>query len=393
MDRESLVLRAQAAGIRRARLLTRPELIDELLRLDPVIDEAQLKKSRGFFGRARDLLSRVVERGLHLPDAAERLRSALGPPLPQVPRPEPQAIPTVTLAEIYAAQGHKDRAIQTLERVLENEPDHARARALLEKLQAKDYVPPPRPLPPEPEVEEPPVEEPPAATEREVEPEVTSRVDEIGAEIGAHLGARSDEGASVPASQPAEPESGTRTPASPAAPPETPRVEASPSDTAHELEEPPTLRRYEQRAEPADVSSEAECIAIPIEGERGASYVWWRLSEEKRKELSARSFVVRAAIFVPTWDGPEHHTRDVACDPAAGELVLRGLPERAVVRVAIGWVEHDTFTPVAHSPAIETSPGRGLVRWTLEGAVPVVPDDPLGASILRVSERAARVTS
>ncbi|MBX3228793.1 MAG: tetratricopeptide repeat protein [Labilithrix sp.] len=153
LDRESLVLRAQAAGIRRARVLTRPELVDELLRLDVRIDEAQLKRSRGFFGLARDLLSRVVERGLHLPDAAERFRAALVDPVREVPRPEAQAIPTVTLAEIYAAQGHKDRAIDTLRRVLAEEPDHLAARALLEKLEAKDYVPPTEPLPPEPEVE------------------------------------------------------------------------------------------------------------------------------------------------------------------------------------------------------------------------------------------------
>src|SRR5262245_40016071 len=128
MDREGLVLRAHAAGIKRARLLTRPELVDELLRRDPVVDVAQLKRTRGFFGLARDLLSRVVERGLHLPDAADRLRAALGTPLPQVPRPEPQAVPTVTLAEIYAAQGHKQRAIDTLQRVLDTEPDHGAAR-------------------------------------------------------------------------------------------------------------------------------------------------------------------------------------------------------------------------------------------------------------------------
>src|SRR3954449_61523 len=78
LDRESLVIRAQAAGIRRARILTRPELIDELLRLDPETDEAQLRRSRGFFGRARDLVARVVERGLHLPDAAERIRTLTG---------------------------------------------------------------------------------------------------------------------------------------------------------------------------------------------------------------------------------------------------------------------------------------------------------------------------
>src|SRR6185295_2130682 len=93
VDRESLVVRAQAAGIRRARILTRPELIDELLRLDPTTDEAQLKRSRGFFGRARDLVARVVERGLHLPDAADRIRTLAGgldAPY-SVPRVEPQA--------------------------------------------------------------------------------------------------------------------------------------------------------------------------------------------------------------------------------------------------------------------------------------------------------------
>src|SRR5215212_232525 len=99
LDRESLVVRAQAAGIRRARILTRPELVDELLRLDPNTDESQLRKSRGFFGRARDLVARVVERGLHLPDAADRIRTIGGLTL-TVPRTEPQAMPTVTLAEI-----------------------------------------------------------------------------------------------------------------------------------------------------------------------------------------------------------------------------------------------------------------------------------------------------
>jgi hypothetical protein len=153
LDRESLVLKAQAAGIRRARVLTRPELVDELLRLDPAMDPTQLKKTRGFFGKARDLLSKVVERGLHLPDAADRLRAALGNPLPQVPRPEPQAVPTVTLAEIYAAQGHKQRAIDTLERVLEREPDHGAARGLLDRLRDSDYVSPQPRLPPEPDVE------------------------------------------------------------------------------------------------------------------------------------------------------------------------------------------------------------------------------------------------
>lgn len=154
LDRESLVQRAGEAGIKRARILTRPELIDELLRLDPNADEASLKKSRGFFGRARDLVARVVERGLHLPDAADAIRT-IGTLPPSVPRTDPQAVPTVTLAEIYAAQGHAKRAIETLQRVLEREPEHAAAKALLAKLTDADYVAPPPPLPPEPEIEKP----------------------------------------------------------------------------------------------------------------------------------------------------------------------------------------------------------------------------------------------
>lgn len=306
MDRESLVARAQAAGIRRARILTRPELVDELLRLDPTIDEAALRRSRGFFGRARDLLTRVVERGLHLPDAADRLRSALTNPLPDVPRPEPQAVPTVTLAEIYAAQGHRQRAIETLERVLEREPDHGAARALLDRLKDAAYVAPTPPLPPEKEVEE----------------QFPSP--------GAGLAAEEEEAVTT-------------------------------------------------------VSRAPECVAIPASGRR--AYVWWRVDEASLRG----PFVIRLLVLVPTWDGPREEIRDLALDRAAGEAVVSDLPELAVVRVAVGFKHGDDFVPLAHSPALETRGRDGeLVRWTIEGAVPVVLDDPRAAAIARALDGARR---
>jgi hypothetical protein len=340
LDRESLVMRAQAAGIRRARVLTRPELIDELLRLAPVTDHAHLKKSRGFFGIARDLLSRVVERGLHLPDAADRLRAALGSPFPQVPRPEPQAVPTVTLAEIYAAQGHKLRAVETLWRVLEAEPDHGAARALLEKLEAVSYVAPPAPLPPEHEVP--------------------------GNEIGARLGATPSSGVG-----------------------EAPSVDAAPLE-APPLEVPPASPAPEGAAVQPAPAIRTECVAIPLEG--NASYVWWRLAPDAQRIAEESSFFVRAVILVPTWDGPQRHTRDVACDPAIGELVLRDLPEGAIARIAIGVMGADELVPLAHSPALETSPSSGLVRWTPDGAFPIALEDPWAASIARAAEGAARAS-
>jgi hypothetical protein len=141
-DRDALIRRAEEAGVARPSILTRPELVDELLlRGTPGVDDGErradpaLKRLRGFFGIARDLLASVVDRGLHLPDAAERIRALRVPAQePASTKRPPAVLPTVTLAEIYAAQGHRERAIETLERVLEREPDHAAAEALLGQL-------------------------------------------------------------------------------------------------------------------------------------------------------------------------------------------------------------------------------------------------------------------
>jgi hypothetical protein len=148
LDRDALIALAGKAGVTRARILTRPELVDELL-LRSAGDDATRRRARGLFGVARDLIARVVERGLHLPDAADRIRT-IDIPAPSR-RSAPAALPTVTLAEIYAAQGHKERAVETLESVLLREPDHAAARSLLTQLRDGSFpVPQPR-LPPEPD--------------------------------------------------------------------------------------------------------------------------------------------------------------------------------------------------------------------------------------------------
>jgi hypothetical protein len=155
LDRDTLIARAEASGVVRARILTRPELIDELLQR---AGAPELARARGFFGRARDLLARVIERGLHLPDAAERVRRSSPPP----PVRPGAVLPTVTLAEIYAAQGHRERAIETLKDVLSREPDHLAARKLVDKLEDAAYTGPPPALPPEEEA--PPAPAPPLAS-------------------------------------------------------------------------------------------------------------------------------------------------------------------------------------------------------------------------------------
>ena len=327
LDREDLVARAEAAGVTRARILTRPELVDELL-LRSTSDVAARSRARGFFGMARDLLASVVERGLHLPDAAERIRT-LGGPLPSH-RPAPAALPTVTLAEIYAAQGHRDRAIETLEGVLAREPEHAAERTLLVQLEDASFpVPEPR-LPPEDE-------EPPSIAFAGAGPESEEELEDEDFE------------------------------------------EEAPAEPMHMLDDAPLPPRY-------DVD---ECVAIPVDPH--VVYVYWEVRGATLAAAgSGDDLTLRVVVVVPTWDGPRTTTRDFGVDGAIGEYFVRDLPDGALVRVAIGTWQGETFVPIAHSPALDTPPGGpsplvadALVRWTPRGAVPVRRTDADAASIDR----------
>jgi hypothetical protein len=350
LSRDALIERAEAAGVTRARILTRPELVDELL-LRSTSDDAARARARGLFGLARDLVARVVERGLHLPDAAERIRS-LGSQEP-AQHGAPAALPTVTLAEIYAAQGHRDRAVQTLRGVLSREPDHAAARALLTQLEDATYpVPPPR-LPPE-------------------------------SEDASLLGSSSTEnhvGPGVPSSRDeAERVDGPRARSG---------GEASPSEPAHVLDDAPLPPRY-------DVD---ECVAIPVDPR--TLYVYWEVRQRTLDYLRSTrpdgTISLRLVIVVPTWDGPQTGVRDHDVGIALGDHFAESLSPGSVVRVAIGWKHGAAFVPIAHSPALETPPGGPsplvadvLVRWTPEGLAPVRPEDRDAAGIDRALGRVRR---
>jgi hypothetical protein len=338
LDREALIARAEAVGVARARILTRPELVDELI-LRSTADQADKERSRGLFGRARDL-----------PDAAERIRSmSMGSV--QATRPSaPAALPTLTLAEIYAAQGHRERAVETLERVLAREPDHAPARALVGQLRDRTYpVPPPR-LPPEEELApgRGPVVAPPAP-------------DTAGTSAESGSAGSTDE--TVQPEPTAEP--------------------------LHMLDDAPLPTRY-------DVD---ECVAIPVDPT--TIYVYWEVRVRSLDYLrSARpggALALRAIVITPTWDGPRSTVRDYDVGLTLGDFFVRELPGGCVVRVAIGLRHADAFVPIAHSPALETPAGAphpllapALVRWTPEGTFPVTTSDRDSASIERAVARVRR---
>jgi hypothetical protein len=131
LSRVELLRLAQGLGVVDADVMTRAELraaIDKAQRPERVaLDQHPVT----WVSVARRLLASVVERGLNLPDAAALIRGdtkLMAPPM------APPPVATVTLARIYAAQGHLDRAIGTLDEVLESDPDHELARDLRTQL-------------------------------------------------------------------------------------------------------------------------------------------------------------------------------------------------------------------------------------------------------------------
>lgn len=320
LDRDSLIAQAEATGVARARVLTRPELVDEIL-LRQGRDPEATRSMRGLLGRARDLLARLVERGLNLPDAADRLRGA---PPPPVKRAGP-AVPTVTLAEIYATQGHASKAIDTLHSVLAREPEHAAAKALLAKLESPAYAQPGPTLPAEPE---------------------DDRVDGSAASqtmIGYEVVAESET--------------------------------LKPGEPSRMLDADPLPPKYD-----AD-----ECVAIAVDP--ATLYVYWEVRDDTLAAMKQRegdgALTLRVLVIVPTWDGPRTFTRDIDARVQLGDWFVRELPKDAIVRAAVGWLSpQGAFLSAAHSLTAQPAPreraavfAESLARWTPSGTVAIAPGD------------------
>ncbi len=167
--RAELVRRAKTLGVAHAETLTRPELIDEIVSAS-VPDEKERRLARGLLGRARDLVARVVEKGLHLPDAAQRILTPVGGLPPNAPDP----IATVALARVYARQGHRAQALAVIDEVLRLDPHNAAAITLRKSLSSPSRQ--------EPKAEAAPAELDPSTG---VEPQSTTAVPTSGEETAA----------------------------------------------------------------------------------------------------------------------------------------------------------------------------------------------------------------
>ncbi|HYQ05033.1 MAG TPA: tetratricopeptide repeat protein [Polyangiaceae bacterium] len=388
LSREQLILKARVLGVERPELMTRVELRDEIVRCSEP-DIAQQKRARGFLGVARDLVASVVEAGLNLPDAAALIR---GDANRETHWKGPPPVATVTLAEIYATQGHLDRALRMLDEVLAKEPDHDAARALRTRLATATDLPasPARrrqkisfaenspfnaPAPAEPSVvsESDPTTAPePEATinfapSPPVAPEPEATLDFSPAPEPEPVVAPPPEAEPVVVSaQEAEPVAASAPeteqivePEPIAAPEHEPElqvtaahIEPTPSDVPPHTEpvaaapdEVPLAVEPESIA-PAPAPAPASLLTLSVAGQR---QIYWELPAESLSALRAHAPsgrpVVRVITFRTRAGRVERHSNDLTPDSEVGFAVLPNLRADAVVRAVLGWQTEGRFMP------------------------------------------------
>ncbi len=312
LTKDDLVTRAEALGIDGARKFTRVELVDEIIRASGATD-------RGLLGRARDLLRGVVEKGLTRSspppksngDTPPRSGASASQPEKLDVSPAPP-VPTLTLAEIYVAQGHVARARAILREVLRIDSTDADARALLDKLDSA------------------PASKPEAGD------------DDPYARVGI------------------EPEAFIE--------PATAAVAAVPSM----LDDAPFPDRYEVD-ECVAMAVDPTTVYVYWEARR-ATVARARRVLARNGDESAKS-VLRVLVVEPHERGPRVSTRDFEIvDLELGEWFVRDLPPSSIVRAAIGLLQGDRFLPLAHTPHVEapaSAPSGAvateLVEWSETG--------------------------
>jgi hypothetical protein len=363
LSREQLILKARVLGVERAELMTRVEMRDEIVRRSEP-DPTQQKRARGFLGVARDLVASVVEAGLNLPDAAAIIR---GDGSRENHWKGPPPVATVTLAEIYAAQGHLDRALRMLDEVLAKEPDHDPARALRTRLATSTDLPvaPPRrrqrvsfadttnvepadastdvPVPaqasePVPE----PVPEPAQASEPAPVPEPAQASEPVPvpepaqASEPAPVPEPAQASESVPEPEPAQ--------ASEPAPTPTAELAPAPASSPEAVPEPvpvPALPPLSSVPAPPPA-----LLTLSLSGQR---QIYWELPPQSLTTLRARSPegrpVVRVISFRTRAGRVERQAKDFSPDSEVGFAVLPNLRADAVVRAVLGWEADGRFMP------------------------------------------------
>jgi hypothetical protein len=347
MSRRDLSELAKTLGIADAEVMTRAELRAAIERSQSTPrSAAQPPWPTTWLGVARGLIASIVEQGLNLPDAAALIRGDTklsSPPKPAAP------VATVTLARIYAAQGHLQRAGDTLNEVLRSDPDHELARALHDEFVARKRGSGAAAAPPSSAAAE-SVEAPSIA--RPVEPVPASAasalhdaapVEAPASELPPTIDERAP--ATAPSAHGPEPEAITAEWASPPLEPaRRARVEPPPPTPRRPLKSPeappPRLPAVPAPppARPARVSVTPRPLAaelVLIETDAPAAYLYWELAATARQPVAPEQCALFVVTYAPRCAGAERVERRLAINARSGLVRLTGLPADAVVRARL----------------------------------------------------------
>jgi hypothetical protein len=378
LSREELIVRARALGARRPEVMTRLELRDEIVRLGEV-DPTVRRRTRGWLGVARDLVASVVDSGLNLPGAAAAIR---GEAKPEHEWQGPPPVATLTLAEIYVAQGHTDRALAVLAEVLSNEPDHAAAMALRDRLERRGE--PQRVTRLAPEMEDATPGRPTLPT-APVDAEVLSEMVGADAEVpSVPLAATADLSADTPTEDEPPLVPPPPLPVDEAAePPPIDQAAAPPGDTFGR-EEAPTPNPFPDEPSPltADHSilpQEAYVEEKTVGGvlnllpERPAcAVVTTARGIEAFYELPVMALdaVLRVVWFTPGADGLARGERDVPVVPGYHRVNVEGVAPGSEVRAALGVTTPSGFAPLAVAWVYQEGSGAPALAFAPPGEEP-----------------------
>jgi hypothetical protein len=358
-SRYELVEEARSLGVERPERMTMQELKDEILRL--TLSEEEQQGARGLFGVARAMLAGVVEAGLKMPEAARVIRGDVTLDLPTRSR---SPVATVTLAEIYAAQGHPARALAVLDEVLSTEPDHEEALRIRRALSLGDSAlaePPPsrQSSTPvsihqsemhQPEMHQSDMHQPDMHQSDMHQPDPAGEfpsTEYVPALVVETTGHESTEGRQPDAREvPAR-----EVPAIDEAP-----VTAEPASAEEPAAEVPTNGRAEEPWSGPILAAE----------QRGSTLcLYWELSpasvSRSGLDEGEGSPALAVVAFTPSGQSPLREQRILPLawhEPFAGTVLVSDLGPHAAVRAAVGWVLEGTFLPLAV--------GRTLARLASE---------------------------
>ena len=329
MSRRDLSELAKTLGIADAEVMTRAELRAAIERSQAAPRAAPSPWPTTWLGVARGLIASIVDKGLNLPDAAALIRGDTKLSTP--PKPPPP-VATVTLARIYVAQGHLQRAIDTLGEVLRSEPDHELARELRGELVARkgsgraasvDSVPVDSAPVDSAPVESAPVESAPAPSAPVESAPVTSKV-APALESVVH-----DAPPSEPPASELPPTIDDRLPVAAAAPSPAVPVPAPAAAAPAPAERP--ARVVPRREPPRPPAAEL----VLIETDAAATYLYWELSASVPQPVPPEQCSLLVVAHTPAPSGAQRVERRLSVTAASGALRLVGLPEHAVLRALL----------------------------------------------------------